>query len=152
MALKFAINREEIVERILRGYGTVGNDIPINAVYPLFDNTIPQRTYDSERAAEYYKKSGHDGSPIVLRVSDVAFPGAVDAAQLFSKVRPKLGFRSRSSASPATGIGQKSGTNSRSVLLFGWDGRSKTYSIRRRIYRPRIGTIPISTTKSSTAS
>lgn len=92
MALKLAINREEMVERILRGYGTVGNDIPINAVYPLFDNTIPQRTYDPERAAEYYKKSGHDGSPIVLRVSDVAFPGAVDAAQLFQQSAAKAGI------------------------------------------------------------
>jgi len=85
LALKYAINREEMVEKILRGYGTVGNDFPINAAYPLFDNTIEQRKYDPAKAAEHYKKSGHDGSPIILRVSDVAFPGAVDAAQLFQQ-------------------------------------------------------------------
>jgi len=85
MALKYAINRQEMVDKILRGFGGVGNDIPINAAYPLFDDTIPQRAYDPEKAAEYYKKSGHDGSPIVLRVADTAFPGAVDAAALFQQ-------------------------------------------------------------------
>ena len=92
MALKLAINREEMVEKILLGYGTVGNDIPINAAYPLFDDTIPQRTYDPEKAAEHYKKSGHDGSPIVLQVSDVAFPGALDAAQLYQQSAAAAGI------------------------------------------------------------
>jgi peptide/nickel transport system substrate-binding protein len=79
------INREEMVNKILRGYGTVGNDLPINASYPLFDETIPQRKMDAAKAAEHYKKSGHDGSPIILRVADGAFPGAVDAAALFQE-------------------------------------------------------------------
>lgn len=85
LALKYAINREEMVDKILRGYGSIGNDIPINESSPLFDDTIPQREYDPEKAAEHYKASGHDGSPIVLHVSDVAFPGAVEAAQLFQQ-------------------------------------------------------------------
>jgi peptide/nickel transport system substrate-binding protein len=92
LALKYAINREEMVERILGGYGSVGNDIPINAAYPLFDESIPQRTYDPELAAEHYRRSGHDGSPIVLRVSDVAFPGAVDAAQLYQQSAAAAGI------------------------------------------------------------
>lgn len=92
MALKYAINREEMVDKILQGFGTVGNDMPINAAYPLFDDAIPQRTYDPEMAADLYKKSGHDGSPIVLRVSDVAFPGAVDAAQLFQQSAAAAGI------------------------------------------------------------
>ncbi|AUQ71004.1 ABC transporter substrate-binding protein [Phaeobacter inhibens] len=85
LALKYAINREEMVDKVLRGYGSVGNDMPVNAAYPLFDESIPQRAFDPAKAAEHYKKSGHDGSPITLRVSDVAFPGALDAAQLFQQ-------------------------------------------------------------------
>ena len=92
LALKYAINREEMVEKILRGYGSVGNDMPINSAYPLFDETIEQRQYDPAKAAEHYKKSGHDGSPIVLQVSDVAFPGAVDAAQLFQQSAQAAGI------------------------------------------------------------
>ncbi len=84
MALKLAIKRQEQVDKILGGLGSVGNDFPINAAYPLFDDTIPQREYDAAAAAEYYKKSGHDGSPIILRTASVAFAGAVDAANLFA--------------------------------------------------------------------
>ncbi|MGL4234939.1 ABC transporter substrate-binding protein [Tabrizicola sp.] len=84
MALKLSINRAEMVEKILGGFGGLGNDFPINAAYPMFDDTIPQREYDAAAAAEAYKKSGHDGSPIVLQVAPGAFPGAVDAANLFA--------------------------------------------------------------------
>jgi peptide/nickel transport system substrate-binding protein len=84
MALKLAINRGEMVEKILGGYGSRGNDFPINAAYPLFDDSIEQREYDAAAAMEAYKKSGHDGSPIILRTAPGAFPGAVDAANLFA--------------------------------------------------------------------
>jgi len=92
LALKYAIDREEMVDKILRGYGTVGNDMPVNATYPLFDESIPQREFDLEKAAEHYKKSGHDGSPIILRVADVAFPGAIDAAALYQQTAEKAGI------------------------------------------------------------
>ncbi|MDA5093131.1 ABC transporter substrate-binding protein [Aliiroseovarius sp. KMU-50] len=92
LALKYAINREEMVDKILRGYGGVGNDIPINAAYPLFDDSLEQREYDPVKAAELYKKSGHDGSPIILRVAETAFPGAVDAAQLFQQSAAAAGI------------------------------------------------------------
>ncbi len=84
MALKHAIKRQEMVDKILGGLGSIGNDFPINSAYPLFDDTIPQREYDAAMAAEFYKKSGHDGSPIILRTAPGAFPGAVDAANLFA--------------------------------------------------------------------
>lgn len=92
LALKYAIDRQEMVDKILQGYGSIGNDIPISAAYPLFDETLPQRAFDLEKAAEHYKASGHDGSPIILRVSDVAFPGAVDAAALFQQSAAKAGI------------------------------------------------------------
>ncbi|MBL4768787.1 MAG: ABC transporter substrate-binding protein [Rhodobacteraceae bacterium] len=92
MALKLSINREEMVDKILRGFGGIGNDIPINASYPLFDASIPQRPYDVAMAAEFYKKSGHDGSPIILRTADGAFPGAVDAAALFQQSAQAAGI------------------------------------------------------------
>lgn len=92
LALKYAIDRQEMVDKILDGYGGIGNDIPINAAYPLFDETLPQRPFDLEKAAEHYKASGHDGSPIVLLTADGAFPGAVDAAQLFQESANKAGI------------------------------------------------------------
>lgn len=92
LALKYAINRQEMVDKILDGYGGIGNDIPINAAYPLFDETLEQRPFDTAKAAEHYKASGHDGSPITLIVADTAFPGAVDAAALFQQSAQAAGI------------------------------------------------------------
>ncbi|MES0827635.1 ABC transporter substrate-binding protein [Ruegeria sp. SCPC11] len=103
LALKYAINREEMVDKVLRGYGAVGNDTPINAAYPFFDDSLPQRAFDPAKAAEHYKASGHDGSPIELHVSDVAFPGALDAAQLFQQSANAVGIPLQIKREPADG-------------------------------------------------
>ena len=92
LALKYAVNRQELVDKILDGYGGVGNDTPINAAYPMFDATLPQREFSIEKAAEHYKASGHDGSPITLIVADTSFPGAVDAAALFQQTAKAAGI------------------------------------------------------------
>ena len=81
MALKLAVNKAELVEKILLGYGTVGNDHPISPIVPFAANDLPQRDYDPDQARFHYEKSGHSG-PIQLSASDAAFAGAVDAAQL----------------------------------------------------------------------
>ncbi|MWD27234.1 peptide ABC transporter substrate-binding protein [Aquicoccus sp. SCR17] len=90
MALKYAINREEMVEKILFGYGSVGNDTPINSSYPLY-TPLEQRSYDPDKAKHHYKKSGHEGS-ILLRTSDNSFPGAPDAAALFQQSASAAGI------------------------------------------------------------
>lgn len=103
LALKYAIDRQEMLDKILMGYGGLGNDIPINAAYPLFDDSLEQRLYDPDKAAFHYKASGHDGSPIVLRTSDVAFPGAIDAAALFQQSAAKAGITLEIKREPGDG-------------------------------------------------
>ena len=49
MALKLAMDREEMLDKILRGYGSLGNDFPINASYPLFSD---------DRAAQVRSRQG----------------------------------------------------------------------------------------------
>ena len=83
LALKYAINREELVEKVLFGYGSVGNDTPINAAYPLFTE-MEQRTYDPDKAKFHMQQSGYDGA-ILLRTSENSFPGAPDASALFQQ-------------------------------------------------------------------
>ncbi|WP_413869319.1 ABC transporter substrate-binding protein [Albidovulum sp.] len=91
MALKYAINRQEILDKILGGYGTLGNDYPVNANYALAPEGIEQRMYDPDKAAFHYKKSGHSGT-IVLRTSEAAFAGAVDAAVLYQESAKAAGI------------------------------------------------------------
>ncbi|MEO0634022.1 MAG: ABC transporter substrate-binding protein [Pseudomonadota bacterium] len=83
LALKYGINRQEMVDKILFGYGSVGNDTPINAAYPYFTQ-LEQREYDPDKAKFHFDKSGHDGS-VLLRTSENSFPGAPDAAALFQQ-------------------------------------------------------------------
>jgi len=91
MALKFAIKRQELVEKILLGHGEAGNDVPVNESMPFFNTELPVHEFDPEKAAEHYKKSGHSG-PIQLSVSDAAFAGAVDAAQLIAASAKEAGI------------------------------------------------------------
>jgi peptide/nickel transport system substrate-binding protein len=102
LSLKYAIDREEMVKRILGGYGKVGNDFPINDTYALFPEGIEQRTYDPEKAKFHYKKSGHSGS-VLLRTSEVAFPGAVDASVLFQQSAKKAGIEIELKREPGDG-------------------------------------------------
>lgn len=90
LALKYAVDRETILKDIAAGYGDVGNDQPINSVYPLFSDDIPKRTYDLEKAKFHYKKSGHTG-PIVLHTAEV-FPGAVNMSTIFQQSAAKAGI------------------------------------------------------------
>ncbi|MCA0048299.1 ABC transporter substrate-binding protein [Mesorhizobium sp. B283B1A] len=101
LALKYAIDREEMVQKILGGYGAVGNDTYANKLYPLFTE-LEQRKYDPDKAAFHYKKSGHSGS-LLLRTSDGPFPGAVDAAQLYQQSAAKAGINIEVKREPADG-------------------------------------------------
>ncbi len=91
MALKYAIKRQELVDKVLLGHGVAGNDVPVNASMPFFKTDLPVHQFDPEKAAEHYKKSGHSG-PIQLSTSDAAFAGAVDAAQLVAASAREAGI------------------------------------------------------------
>lgn len=84
MALKLAINREDLLRRVFRGFGRVGNDHPIGQSDPFHAADIPQRTYDPEQARSLYRRSGHTG-PVQLSFSDVAFAEAPDAVALYKE-------------------------------------------------------------------
>lgn len=121
MALKLAIDREEMLDKILRGYGSLGNDFPINASYPLFTE-IEQRKYDPDKAKFHFKKSGHDGA-VLLRTSDVAFPGAVDASQLFQQSAAKAGIQIELKREPGDGYWNEV-WNKQPFCASYWGGRS----------------------------
>ena len=91
LAMKYAVDRKGMLERILSGYGRIGNDSPINGAYPFHPDDIAQRLYDPDRAAFHYKRSGHSGA-LVLHTSDHVYPGAVDAAVLYRESAARAGI------------------------------------------------------------
>jgi peptide/nickel transport system substrate-binding protein len=94
MALKLAINREELVKKILLGQGEVGNDSPIGPanIYRATPEEMPQRQYDPEMAKSYLKKAGMENLKVQLHIADTAFEGAVDAAQLYAESAKAAGI------------------------------------------------------------
>ena len=84
-AIKYAVNRKEMVEKILRGYGEVGNDHPIGSGQQFYASELEQISYDPARAKEHLSMAGLDSLDVDLRVSDAAFAGAIDATTLFAE-------------------------------------------------------------------
>lgn len=84
-ALKYAINREEIVEKIAFGAATIGNDFHLSPAQPYWPDDIEQRAYDPERAKSLLKKAGAEGLRVDLSVADSVFSGAVDACVLYQE-------------------------------------------------------------------
>lgn len=121
LALKHAINREEMVDKILFGNGSVGNDTPINASYPFFSEA-EQRTYDPDKAAFHYKASGHEGS-VLLRTSDNSFPGAPDASQLFQQTAKAAGINLEIKREPSDGYWSEV-WNKQPFCTSYWSGRA----------------------------
>lgn len=92
LALKYGINRQEMVDKILFGYGVVGNDHPIGRGQRYFNKDLPQREYDPDKARFHLKKAGLDGLKVNLSAADAAFPGAVDAAVLYQNSAKECGI------------------------------------------------------------
>lgn len=91
-ALKSAIDRKEILSKILQGHGSLGNDHPIGPSYPYHAADLEQTAYDPEKAKWHLKQSGLSSLSVDLSASDAAFAGAVDAAVLFQNSASKAGI------------------------------------------------------------
>ncbi len=103
LALKYAIDRQRILDTILRGYGTLGNDHPIAPVNRYHGSELPQREYDPDKAKFHMKEAGMEGVGIELVTSDAAFQGAVDATVLFQESASKAGIKINLNRVPADG-------------------------------------------------
>ncbi|MGM0585323.1 MAG: ABC transporter substrate-binding protein [Pseudomonadota bacterium] len=88
-ALKYAVNRQELVDKILFGYGTVGNDHPIGRGQRFFNSELEQTEYDPDQARFHLRQAGLTSLDVRLSAADAAFPGAVEAAVLYqNSARP----------------------------------------------------------------
>jgi len=84
LALKYAVDREQLLEKILKGHGTLANDHPIAPSVP-YHADLEQRVYDPDKAKFHLKKAGLDRLEIDFSAADAAFAGAVDGAVLMKE-------------------------------------------------------------------
>ena len=91
LALKYALPRDEILSKVSRGYGSIGNDQPISPLQRYYVE-LPQRAFDLDRARHHFERSGVGATPIKLYTAEVAFPGAVETALLFQSAAAQAGI------------------------------------------------------------
>ena len=102
-ALKYSVNRQEMVDKILLGHGRVGNDTPIGPANQYFAADMEQTTYDPDKAKFYLKEAGLTSLDVDLSASNAAFEGAVDAAQLYQASAKAAGININVVQEPADG-------------------------------------------------
>ncbi|MCH7794611.1 MAG: ABC transporter substrate-binding protein, partial [Proteobacteria bacterium] len=92
MALKLSLDRDALLQNVLRGHGSVGNDHPISVANRYHAADLPQRVYDPDKAKWHLKQAGLSGLTVDLSAADAAFAGAVDAAVLYQEHAAKAGI------------------------------------------------------------
>lgn len=102
LAMKYAIDRQDLLSRLYAGSGQLGNDHPVPTFDPMFSTEVPIRTYDPDKAKFHFKKSGFSG-PVTLSVSDAGFTGATSAATLYKEHAAKAGIDIELNRVPADG-------------------------------------------------
>lgn len=92
MALKYAIDRDDIIRKVYLGEAKKGNDSPVAEAMLHYKDPTPQIEYNIEKAKEHLRKAGLQSVDVDLSVSDAAFPGAIDAAVLYKEHAAKAGI------------------------------------------------------------
>lgn len=91
-ALKYAIDREDVVAKAFLGNAKAANDDPIAPQIAFATNPEPVHSYNIEKAREYLAKAGLESLKVDLSVAETAFPNAIDAALLFKEHAAKAGI------------------------------------------------------------
>ncbi|MTH98293.1 ABC transporter substrate-binding protein [Roseibium sp. RKSG952] len=91
-ALKLAIDRDEIINKITFGAATKGNDFHHSPAQPYWPNDVVQREYDPDQAKSLLKKAGMEGLSVSLSAADSVYAGAVDMAVLYAEQAKNAGI------------------------------------------------------------
>ncbi|MFP3693409.1 ABC transporter substrate-binding protein, partial [Burkholderia sp. SIMBA_048] len=76
---------------VFLGYGSIGNDQPIDPTNKYYLKGLPQRPFDPEKAKFYFQKAKLGSAPVQLYASPAA-EGSVEMAMLLQQVAPQAGL------------------------------------------------------------
>lgn len=102
LALKLAVDREDMLQRVGAGVGSIGNDTPVPSNDAVFSPNVEQKRYDPERARALFESVGYTGT-IVLHTSDAISSRAVDMATVFQEHAARAGIPIEVQRDPADG-------------------------------------------------
>ncbi|MEM7172898.1 MAG: ABC transporter substrate-binding protein [Pseudomonadota bacterium] len=101
-ALKYAIDREAMLQTLLRGHGYLGNDHPISKTQRYYASELPQREYDPDKAKFHLKQAGLDSLDVTIWAGDI-YDGGVDSAVLYKEQAAKAGINMNVEQVPTDG-------------------------------------------------
>lgn len=90
-AMRLIVNRPQMVEQALSGFGVIANDLP-GPFDPLYDHSIPQRSQDIEQAKSLLRQAGRSNLSVQLTTSQAA-AGLVEAAQVLAQQAKAAGVQ-----------------------------------------------------------
>ena len=123
-ALKYAIDREELLKVILNGYGSVGNDQPITHAYRYYNDALAPKSYDPDKARFHLKRAGLDKLSVDFHTSEGIFNGAVDLGVLYQKEAAKAGIDINVIRESSDGYISKIRNNTPNWYATYWSGRA----------------------------
>lgn len=106
-ALRLTVNRQQMIDQALNGFGIIGNDL-----YAPFDDAyasdLPQREQDPDKAKALLKQAGRSDLQIELVTSTAVGAGGVESANLFVQQARKAGIAVRvNKVDPSTFYGEQ---------------------------------------------
>jgi peptide/nickel transport system substrate-binding protein len=120
-ALKYAIDRQAMVDAILNGHGYVGNDHPVSKTQRYFAADIPQRQYDPDKAKHHLNQAGLSSLDVTLYAGNI-YEAGVDAATLFQANAAAAGINIDIKQVPADGYWSEV-WNVKPFCVSFWSGR-----------------------------
>jgi peptide/nickel transport system substrate-binding protein len=135
LAVKNVINREELFEKIIFGYGEIGNDNPVGPanIYRATTDELPQRIYDPDKAKFHLKQAGMENLSIQFHAAETAFGGAVNAGQLLQESARPAGIDIEVVREPDDGYWSNVWMNKAFSACY-WSGRPTENWIFSQIY------------------
>ncbi len=91
-AVRFALDREAMLEAATGGLGSLGNDTPVGPANPYYNKALPQRTRDVEKAKALLAEAGHPNGLEVTLFTSTGRPGLEPAAVVAQQNLMEAGF------------------------------------------------------------
>ena len=81
-ALRLIVDRQQMIDQALNGFGVLGNDL-YSPFDPAYAKDLPQRMQDIDQAKSLLRQAGQENLDVELVTSTAVGAGAVESANLF---------------------------------------------------------------------
>lgn len=101
-AMKYLLNREKALKSLMKNYGQLGNDHPFAPQDIYYNNSLPQRGQDLEKAKYHLKKAGMEKAKLDLHVSDAAYM-SIELGMMLQREASRVGLTVNLKREPTDG-------------------------------------------------